>query len=156
MAHEGAVGTAVDLTTLTLPELSDPVRTAGVDLDQILAEVSTRLGVAGTQIEISRLNAITTSLVARLPHVVGGGGQTAVTLPTTLSVLQQLPVITSPISAPSFEAVRERMSRLKSRGVRLLRALKQRMWFGLISMLYVMGLDRKMIILSWRESIMLS
>ena len=58
-------GTAVDLTTLTLPELSDPVRTAGVDLDQILAEVSTRLGVAGTQIEISRLNAITTSLVAR-------------------------------------------------------------------------------------------
>ena len=58
-------GTPVDVSALTTAQLSDPVATAGVELDTLLQEVASRLAAAATQIEISRLNAITTNLSAR-------------------------------------------------------------------------------------------
>ena len=58
-------GTPVDIGALTTAQLSDPVATAGVELDSMLQEVGTRLAAATSQLEVSRLNAITTNLTAR-------------------------------------------------------------------------------------------
>ena len=58
-------GTPVDIGTLTTAQLSDPVATAGVELDAMLQEVGTRLAAATSQLEVSRLNAITTNMTAR-------------------------------------------------------------------------------------------
>ena len=71
-------GTPVDISALTTAQLSDPVSTAGVELDTLLQEVASRLAAAGTQMEISRLNAITTNLTAR--RKLHSGAQGAVDL----------------------------------------------------------------------------
>ena len=58
-------GTAVDLTALTNAELTDPLMTSGVEPTSILEEVSKRLGVATSQIEITRLTAICTAITSK-------------------------------------------------------------------------------------------
>ena len=67
-------GTPVDVASLTTAQLSDPVATAGVELDSLLMEVGTRISAATTQMEISRLNAITTNLTARQKLSAGAKG----------------------------------------------------------------------------------
>ena len=58
-------GTAVDLTALTNAQLTEPLMTSGVEQASILEEVSKRLGVATSQIEITRLTAICTAITAK-------------------------------------------------------------------------------------------
>ena len=58
-------GTAVDLTVLTNAQLTDPLMTSGVEQASILEEVSKRLGVATSQIEITRLTAICTAITSK-------------------------------------------------------------------------------------------
>ena len=67
-------GTPVDIGSLSTAQLSDPVATAGVELDSMLQEVGTRLAAATSQLEVSRLNAITTNLTARQKLTSGAKG----------------------------------------------------------------------------------
>ena len=55
-------GTAVDVSALTNVELTDPVRTSGVELEALLDEVTKRLGAATSNIELQRLNSISTAI----------------------------------------------------------------------------------------------
>ena len=71
-------GTPVDVTGLTNVELADPVMTAGVELDSLLQEISSRALAAGNQLEVAKLNALTTSLTTR--HKIGAGARGAVEL----------------------------------------------------------------------------
>ena len=69
-------GTPVDLSALTVQQLSDPVRTAGAELDALLSEISSRVAAATNQTEIARLNAITSTLQVR--RKIGTGGSAVV------------------------------------------------------------------------------
>ena len=70
-------GTPVDVTGLTNAELADPVMTAGVELDSLL-QISSRALAAGNQLEVAKLNALTTSLTTR--HKIGAASRGAVEL----------------------------------------------------------------------------
>ena len=70
-------GTAVDVSALTNVELTDPVRTSGVELATILDEVTKRLGAATTNIELQRLNSISTTIGHKIKLGRGADGALA-------------------------------------------------------------------------------
>ena len=70
-------GTAVDISALTNVELTDPVRTSGVELATILDEVTKRLGAATTNIELQRLNSISTTIGHKIKLGRGADGALA-------------------------------------------------------------------------------
>ena len=65
VARRPAPGANVDLSALTLQQLAEPVHTHGADSEAMLDEVSRRLAAAGTQLEISRLNAMANTINAK-------------------------------------------------------------------------------------------
>ena len=71
-------GTAVDVSALTNVELTDPVQTSGVELEALLDEVTKRLGSATSNIEIQRLNSISTALGHKIKLGRGADGAIAV------------------------------------------------------------------------------
>ena len=71
-------GTAVDISALTNVELTDPVQTSGVELEALLDEVTKRLGSATSNIEIQRLNSISTALGHKIKLGRGADGAIAV------------------------------------------------------------------------------
>ena len=71
-------GTAVDVSALTNVELTDPVRTSGVELEAILDEVTKRLGAATSNIELQRLNSISTTIGHKIKLGRGADGAIAV------------------------------------------------------------------------------
>ena len=70
-------GTAVDVSALTNAELADPVLTSGVETATILDEVAKRLAAASTQMELSRLNSISTTIGHKLRLGRGADGAVA-------------------------------------------------------------------------------
>jgi len=71
-------GTAVDVSALTNVELTNPVRTSGVELEAILDEVTKRLGAATSNIELQRLNSISTTIGHKIKLGRGADGAIAV------------------------------------------------------------------------------
>ena len=71
-------GTAVDVSALTNVELTDPVRTSGVELEALLDEVTKRLGAATSNIELQRLNSISTAIGHKIKLGRGADGAIAV------------------------------------------------------------------------------
>jgi len=71
-------GTAVDVSALTNVELTNPVRTSGVELEAILDEVTKRLGAATSNIELQRLNSISTTIGHKIKLRRGADGAIAV------------------------------------------------------------------------------
>ena len=71
-------GTAVDVSALTNVELTDPVRTSGVELEALLDEVTKRLGAATSNIELQRLNSISTTIGHKIKLGRGADGAIAV------------------------------------------------------------------------------
>ena len=70
-------GTAVDVSALSNVELTDPVLTSGVELATLLDEVTKRAGAATTQMELSRLNSISTTIGHKLRLGRGADGAVA-------------------------------------------------------------------------------
>ena len=71
-------GTAVDVSALTNVELTDPGRTSGVELEALLDEVTKRLGAATSNIELQRLNSISTAIGHNIKLGRGADGAIAV------------------------------------------------------------------------------
>ena len=71
-------GTAVDVSALTNVELTDPVQTSGVEIEALVDEVTKRLGSATSNIEIQRLNSISTALGHKIKLGRGADGALAV------------------------------------------------------------------------------
>ena len=71
-------GTAVDVSALTNVELTDPVQTSGVEIEALVDEVTKRLGSATSNIEIQRLNSISTALGHKIKLGRGADGAIAV------------------------------------------------------------------------------
>ena len=71
-------GTAVDVSALTNVELTDPGRTSGVELEALLDEVTKRLGAATSNIELQRLNSISTAIGHKIKLGRGADGAIAV------------------------------------------------------------------------------
>ena len=70
-------GTPVDLSALTNAQLSDPLMTSGVEPTALIDEVTSRLAAANTQMEVSRLNAMTQALLAKQKMGRGAHGAVA-------------------------------------------------------------------------------
>ena len=75
---DAAPPTAVDVSALTNVELTDPGRTSGVELEALLDEVTKRLGAATSNIELQRLNSISTAIGHKIKLGRGADGAIAV------------------------------------------------------------------------------
>ena len=68
----------MDVSALTNVELTDPVQTSGVEIEALVDEVTKRLGSATSNIEIQRLNSISTALGHKIKLGRGADGALAV------------------------------------------------------------------------------